>query len=62
MLGSQDMGAVVIVQAFQGEDSHIRLDGVQFRHMGQAFQQHLSALTIAGDARMTGKRVVRALA
>ncbi|XP_067401067.1 fibrocystin isoform X2 [Emydura macquarii macquarii] len=53
VLGSQDMGAVVIVQAFQGEDSHIRLDGVQFRHMGQAFQQHLSALTIAGDARMT---------
>ncbi|XP_044864776.1 fibrocystin [Mauremys mutica] len=53
MLGSRDMGAVVIVQAFQGEDSHIRLEGVQFQHVGQAFQQHLSALTIAGDARMT---------
>ncbi|XP_074847514.1 fibrocystin isoform X4 [Carettochelys insculpta] len=52
-LGSRNMGAVVIVQAFQGEDSHIRLEGVQFQHMGQAFQQHLSALTIAGDAPMT---------
>uniref|UniRef100_A0A8C0G053 PKHD1 ciliary IPT domain containing fibrocystin/polyductin n=1 Tax=Chelonoidis abingdonii TaxID=106734 RepID=A0A8C0G053_CHEAB len=50
MLGSRDMGAVIIVQAFQGEDSHIRLEGVQFQHVGQAFQQHLSALTIAGDA------------
>uniref|UniRef100_A0A8C8SGU1 PKHD1 ciliary IPT domain containing fibrocystin/polyductin n=1 Tax=Pelusios castaneus TaxID=367368 RepID=A0A8C8SGU1_9SAUR len=50
VLGSQDMGAVVIVQAFQGEDSHIHLEGVQFQHMGQAFRQHLSALTIAGDA------------
>ncbi|XP_074982450.1 fibrocystin isoform X2 [Caretta caretta] len=53
MLGSRDMGAVVIVQAFQGEDSRIRLEGVQFQHVGQAFQHHLSALTIAGDARMT---------
>uniref|UniRef100_A0A8C3TE47 PKHD1 ciliary IPT domain containing fibrocystin/polyductin n=1 Tax=Chelydra serpentina TaxID=8475 RepID=A0A8C3TE47_CHESE len=50
ILGSRDMGAVVIVQAFQGEDSHLRLEGVQFQHVGQAFQQHLSALTIAGDA------------
>uniref|UniRef100_A0A674ISS1 PKHD1 ciliary IPT domain containing fibrocystin/polyductin n=1 Tax=Terrapene triunguis TaxID=2587831 RepID=A0A674ISS1_9SAUR len=50
MLGSRDMGAVVIVQAFQGEDSHIHLEGVQFQHVGQAFQQQLSALTIAGDA------------
>ncbi|XP_075779467.1 fibrocystin isoform X12 [Pelodiscus sinensis] len=53
MVGSRDMGAVVIAQAFQGEDSHVRLEGVQFQHMGQAFKQHQSALTIAGDARMT---------
>uniref|UniRef100_A0A7M4E0M8 PKHD1 ciliary IPT domain containing fibrocystin/polyductin n=1 Tax=Crocodylus porosus TaxID=8502 RepID=A0A7M4E0M8_CROPO len=49
-LGSQEMGAVVMMQAFQGEESHIRLEGVQFWHVGQAFQQHLSALTIAGTA------------
>ncbi|XP_019376481.1 PREDICTED: fibrocystin isoform X5 [Gavialis gangeticus] len=52
-LGSREMGAVVMMQAFQGEESHIRLEGVQFRHVGQAFQQHLSALTIAGTARLT---------
>ncbi|XP_019346871.2 fibrocystin isoform X8 [Alligator mississippiensis] len=52
-LGSQEMGAVVMMQAFQGEESHIRLEGVQFQHVGQAFQQHLSALTIAGTARLT---------
>ncbi|XP_019392718.1 PREDICTED: fibrocystin isoform X8 [Crocodylus porosus] len=52
-LGSQEMGAVVMMQAFQGEESHIRLEGVQFWHVGQAFQQHLSALTIAGTARLT---------
>lgn len=57
-LGSQEMGAVVMMQAFQGEESHIRLEGVQFQHVGQAFQQHLSALTIAGTARLTGEIIM----
>ncbi|XP_053236369.1 fibrocystin isoform X2 [Podarcis raffonei] len=52
-LGSRDMGAVVIVQAYSGEETQLHLDGVQFRHVGQAFQKHLSALTIAGNAHMT---------
>ncbi|NXG59728.1 PKHD1 protein, partial [Hemiprocne comata] len=51
-LGSRDLGAIVVVEAFQGERSQLRVDGVQFRHMGQVFQQHRSALTVAGNARM----------
>ncbi|XP_027664450.2 fibrocystin isoform X1 [Falco cherrug] len=51
-LGSQDLGAIMVVEAFQGEASRLRVEGVQFRHVGQAFQQHCSALTVAGNARM----------
>ncbi|OXB53960.1 hypothetical protein ASZ78_006666, partial [Callipepla squamata] len=51
-LGSRDLGAVVIVEAFQGATSLLQVEGVQFRHMGQVFQQHLSALTVAGNAQM----------
>ncbi|XP_065690442.2 fibrocystin [Patagioenas fasciata] len=51
-LGSQDLGAVVVVEAFQGEASRLRIEGVQFRHVGQAFQQHRSALTVTGNAWM----------
>ncbi|NXU49945.1 PKHD1 protein, partial [Turnix velox] len=51
-LGSQDLGAIVVVEAFQGKVTQLQLEGVQFRHVGQAFQQHYSALTIAGNTRM----------
>ncbi|KAF1608346.1 Fibrocystin, partial [Eudyptes chrysolophus] len=51
-LGSRDLGAIVVVEAFQGEANRLRMEGVQFRHVGQAFQQHLSALTVAGNAWM----------
>ncbi|XP_069706944.1 fibrocystin [Phaenicophaeus curvirostris] len=51
-LGARNLGAVMVVEAFQGEESHLWLEGVQFHHVGQAFQQHLSALTVAGDAQM----------
>uniref|UniRef100_A0A669QMP1 PKHD1 ciliary IPT domain containing fibrocystin/polyductin n=1 Tax=Phasianus colchicus TaxID=9054 RepID=A0A669QMP1_PHACC len=51
-LGSQDLGAVVIVEAFQGATSQLQVEGVQFHHMGQAFWQHRSALTVAGNAQM----------
>ncbi|NXD15876.1 PKHD1 protein, partial [Nothocercus nigrocapillus] len=51
-LGSRDLGAVVVVEAFQGEDSHLWVEGVQFRHMGRVFQQHHSALTITGNTHM----------
>ncbi|XP_059687939.1 fibrocystin [Gavia stellata] len=51
-LGSRDLGAIVVVEAFQGEASRLQVEGVQFRHVGQAFQQHRSALTVAGNARM----------
>ncbi|XP_062429111.1 fibrocystin [Rhea pennata] len=51
-LGSRDLGAIVVVEAFRGEESYLWVEGVQFRHMGQAFQQHCSALTIAGNAQM----------
>ncbi|XP_048362810.1 fibrocystin-like [Sphaerodactylus townsendi] len=52
-LGSQDMGAVLTVQAYRGEGSQLRLEGVQFRHVGQAFRKDLSALTIVGNTNMT---------
>ncbi|XP_009944264.1 PREDICTED: fibrocystin-like, partial [Leptosomus discolor] len=51
-LGSRDLGAIVVVEAFQGEASWLQIEGVQFRHMGQAFQQHRSALTVAGNTQM----------
>ncbi|KAF1512602.1 Fibrocystin, partial [Eudyptula albosignata] len=51
-LGSRDLGAIVVVEAFQGEANRLRMEGVQFRHVGQAFQQHLSALTVAGNVWM----------
>ncbi|XP_075606537.1 fibrocystin isoform X7 [Balearica regulorum gibbericeps] len=51
-LGSRDLGAIMVVEAFQGEASRLRMEGVQFHHVGQAFQQHRSALTVAGNAWM----------
>ncbi|XP_042688670.1 fibrocystin isoform X6 [Centrocercus urophasianus] len=51
-LGSRDLGAVVIVEAFQGATSQLQVEGVQFYHMGQAFWQQRSALTVAGNAQM----------
>ncbi|XP_038033294.1 fibrocystin isoform X3 [Anas platyrhynchos] len=51
-LGSRDLGAIVIVEAFQEEASRLQVEGVQFRHMGQTFGWHHSALTVAGDAQM----------
>ncbi|NXC48112.1 PKHD1 protein, partial [Penelope pileata] len=51
-LGSRDLGAVVIVEAFQGMTNQLQVEGVQFRHMGQPFRQHHSALMVAGNARM----------
>ncbi|NXD80162.1 PKHD1 protein, partial [Halcyon senegalensis] len=51
-LGSRDLGVIVVVEAFQGEASRLQMEGVQFRHVGQAFQQHLSALTVAGNTQM----------
>lgn len=54
-LGSQDLGAVVVVEAFWGEASQLQMEGVQFRHVGQAFQQHHSALTVTGNAWMAGE-------
>ncbi|NXJ66569.1 PKHD1 protein, partial [Rostratula benghalensis] len=51
-LGSRDLGAIVVVEAFHGEASQIQVEGVQFRHVGQAFRQLCSALTVAGNAWM----------
>ncbi|XP_023780003.1 fibrocystin [Cyanistes caeruleus] len=51
-LGSRDLGAVVVVEAFQGQASRLQLEGVQFRHVGQAFRPHRSALTVTGNTWM----------
>ncbi|KAK2511732.1 hypothetical protein Q9233_016736 [Columba guinea] len=56
-LGSRDLGAVVVVEAFQGEVSRLQMEGVQFRHMGQALQQHRSALTVTGNAWMADSHI-----
>uniref|UniRef100_A0A8C9NL52 PKHD1 ciliary IPT domain containing fibrocystin/polyductin n=1 Tax=Serinus canaria TaxID=9135 RepID=A0A8C9NL52_SERCA len=45
-LGSRDLGAVVVVESFQGQESRLQLQGIQFRHVGQTFQHHCSALTV----------------
>uniref|UniRef100_A0A8C5X3L5 PKHD1 ciliary IPT domain containing fibrocystin/polyductin n=1 Tax=Malurus cyaneus samueli TaxID=2593467 RepID=A0A8C5X3L5_9PASS len=45
-LGSRDLGAIVVVEALQGEASGLRLEGVQLRHVGQTFQHRCSALTV----------------
>lgn len=54
-LGSRDLGAIVVVEAFQGEACQLQLEGVQFRHMGQAFRHHCSALTVTGNTWMAGE-------
>ncbi|KAM9666760.1 fibrocystin [Trichechus inunguis] len=51
MLGSRDLGARVIIQSFPEEPSWVQLKGVQFRDLGQAFQKHLSSLTLVGALR-----------
>ncbi|XP_014803864.1 PREDICTED: fibrocystin-like, partial [Calidris pugnax] len=56
-LGSRDLGAIVVVEAFHGEASQLQVEGVQFRHVGQAFRQLCSALTVAGNARMSGSYI-----
>ncbi|KFO30384.1 Fibrocystin [Fukomys damarensis] len=51
VLGSRDLGARIIIQSFPKEPSRVQLKGVQFRHMGQAFQKHLSSITLVGAMR-----------
>ncbi|XP_075410184.1 fibrocystin [Tenrec ecaudatus] len=50
-LGAMDLGARVIIQSFPEEPSQVRLRGVQFRDLGQAFQKHLSSLALVGAMR-----------
>lgn len=45
----------MVVEAFQGEETQLQLEGVQFHHMGRVFQHHCSALTVAGNAWMEGE-------
>lgn len=45
----------MVVEAFQGEASRLQVEGVQFRHVGQAFQQHRSALSVSGNTEMAGE-------
>ncbi|KAM8953286.1 fibrocystin [Pelodytes ibericus] len=56
-LGSVDLGSVLIMQALQNERSLLQISGVQFVNMGQAFRKHLSALNIAGNARISGSYI-----
>lgn len=48
MLGARDLGARVIIQSFPEEPSFVKLHGVQFRDLGQAFNKHQSSLTLVG--------------
>ncbi|XP_060046033.1 fibrocystin isoform X3 [Erinaceus europaeus] len=51
VLGSRDLGAKVIIQSFPEEPSQLQLNGVEFRDLGQAFQKHLSSVTLVGVMR-----------
>ncbi|XP_027528473.1 fibrocystin isoform X1 [Neopelma chrysocephalum] len=51
-LGARDLGAIVVVEAFQGEATRLQLEGVQFHHVGQIFRHHCSALTVIGNTWM----------
>ncbi|KAK7809883.1 hypothetical protein U0070_000269, partial [Myodes glareolus] len=51
MLGARDLGARVIIQSFPEEPSLVKLKGVQFRDLGQAFSKHSSSLTLVGALR-----------
>ncbi|XP_051008909.1 LOW QUALITY PROTEIN: fibrocystin [Acomys russatus] len=51
MLGARDLGVRVIIQSFPEEPSLVKLKGVQFRDLGQAFHKHLSSLTLVGAMR-----------
>ncbi|XP_029395138.1 fibrocystin isoform X13 [Mus pahari] len=51
MLGARDLGARVIIQSFPEEPSLVKLKGLQFRNLGQAFHKHLSSLTLVGAMR-----------
>ncbi|XP_052048711.1 fibrocystin [Apodemus sylvaticus] len=51
MLGAMDLGARVIIQSFPEEPSLVKLKGVQFQDLGQAFHKHLSSLTLVGAMR-----------
>lgn len=57
ILGSRDLGARVIIQSFPEEPSRVQLQGVQFQNLGQAFQKHLSSLTLVGAMRGNGVQV-----
>ncbi|KAF4801061.1 Fibrocystin [Turdus rufiventris] len=48
-LGSQELGAILVVEAFQGQGTRLQLQGVQFRHVGQAFRHRCSALAVTGN-------------
>ncbi|KAL1771938.1 fibrocystin isoform X1 [Sigmodon hispidus] len=51
MLGARDLGARVIIQSFPEEPSLVKLKGVQFQNLGQAFHKRLSSLTLVGTMR-----------
>ncbi|XP_067840890.1 fibrocystin-like [Heptranchias perlo] len=52
VLGALELGATIIVRAFQLEQTVICLEGIEFQHVGQAFHRHVYALNFAGDASM----------
>ncbi|XP_076414005.1 fibrocystin isoform X2 [Peromyscus maniculatus bairdii] len=51
MLGARDLGARIIIQSFPEEPSLVKLKGVQFQDLGQAFHKHLRSLTLVGTMR-----------
>ncbi|GAB1284827.1 Fibrocystin [Apodemus speciosus] len=51
MLGARDLGARIIIQSFPEEPSLVKLKGVHFRDLGQAFHKQLSSLTLVGAMR-----------
>uniref|UniRef100_A0A8C5MPS6 PKHD1 ciliary IPT domain containing fibrocystin/polyductin n=1 Tax=Leptobrachium leishanense TaxID=445787 RepID=A0A8C5MPS6_9ANUR len=56
-LGSRELGAILMTQALSNEKTLLRISGVQFLNMGQAFKKHQSALNVVGDTRLSGSYI-----
>lgn len=57
ILGSQDLGLVFVAQAFENESNLIHISGVEFLHMGQAFNKPIAAINIIGNVPLFGMKL-----
>ncbi|XP_040203597.1 fibrocystin-like [Rana temporaria] len=58
ILGSQDLGLVFVAQAYENQSNLIHISGVQFHHMGQAFNKPIGAINIIGNFPLFGMKLL----